>query len=557
MKPHYPFQIVAVSLLVGLLAIRCGPEEKSPPESNPRPSAGQPDDLAPPAQQFLRYFMVEPKTLDVTTRTYEAGGETTLFEPLTYIDINNDLAPGAAEKWASSPDGRTWTFHLRKTGRWSDGRPVTASDFVYSFRRSLSPEAASIYSFFYYDIKNSKPFNTGELKDPTAIGIHAPDDSTVVVETERPCPYLPYIMAYPGSSPVPSWQVEKYGRRWTDSGNCVSNSSFQLDAWEPDQRMVFTRNPFYEGPWKSKLERIERIFTQPNVATGTVAYENGEIDLHTVDAVELDHIRKNPVLSRELDLSPMFTTWYLFFQTTVPPFDKLKVRQAIAHAIDREALCKTVLQGMGLPAYAMRTPGFPGFMGAALQDAQRYDPDLARRLMAEAGYPNGRGFPKVDLWLRGPNAATIGCAQAIQGMLKDRLGISIGVRPVETKVYMDSMYQLAIPTSFIPFGADYPDPNALLNFVWHSQPRGYGRHDWKNEAYDRLVEAGSVELDPAKRMKQYADAERILVEDVGGVFVFHDIAAQLRKPYLGGFEKNRFGFAPLPNLSRLYVKKKG
>jgi oligopeptide transport system substrate-binding protein len=195
-----------------------------------RAAAPLPPDAAPPEQQVYRYLYFEPGGLDISMTVYQSHGSEFLFERLCMLDHNNQLIPGAAVRWDSSPDGRVWTFYLRPDAQWSDGRPVTAHDFEYTYRRLLDPDGGNVYAFFYYDLKGAKAYNQRENTDPGSIGVRAVDDLTFEIETEQPCAFLPYITSFSSSSPAPQWQVEKYGRRWTEVGNCVSNSAFQLET---------------------------------------------------------------------------------------------------------------------------------------------------------------------------------------------------------------------------------------------------------------------------------------------------------------------------------------
>ena len=188
-----------------------------------------PDDAAPLSQQVYRYLIPEPQTLDVNVRMYGSPGGF-IFEPLLKVDpVTSEILPGAADRYEFSEDGRIWTFHLRPGGKWSDGRPVTAHDFVFSWRRALDPKEANPYAFFYYDIQGAKEFNTRVTDDPNMVQIRAVDDLTFEVTTAMSCPYFPYIAAYGGTPPVPRWQIEKYGARWTENDKCVSNASYMLD----------------------------------------------------------------------------------------------------------------------------------------------------------------------------------------------------------------------------------------------------------------------------------------------------------------------------------------
>lgn len=499
-----------------------------------------PPDAAPPAQQVFRYMMVEPLSYDISIALYEAQGAVPLFERLTMLNEDLELVPAAATRWEASKDGRQWTFHLRPGAKWSDGRPVTAHDFAYTFRRFLDPKEASPYAFFYYEIKGARAFNQGRTDDPNTVGVRAVDDLTFVVETEQPCAYLPYIVAFSGSGPVPRWQVEKYGRKWSEPGAFVSNSSYVLTEWQKGRQATLSLNPRYNGPHKGYIEKIIQLFSTG--ATGTAPFENNEVDWLQVFVTDLPYIENHPVLKNQLVRYAFPDTWYLFFQTRQPPFDDLRVRQAISHAIDREAICRVALRNTAVPAYSMLPPKFPGSSGEALKPVQAYDPLLAKRLLAEAGYPNGAGFPRVDFWIGKASTAQNIVAQAVQAMLGSNLGITLNIQASEDKVYRDNLYKWNIPMGLGGFNADYPDPNNLLAMVWRSQPRGYGRHDWQNPAFDRLVDEAAFELNHETRMQMYRDAERVLVEDVGGVFLMHPLTVELRKPWLKGLKVNKYGY---------------
>ena len=240
------------------------------------------------------------------------------------------------------------------------------------------------------------------------------------------------------------------------------------------------------------------------------------------------------------------TTIYLYFKTQEQPFGDLRVRQAFAHAIDRPTIVNVILKGMMIPAYTMLPLHFPGYVGDKYKDIQRYDPVLARKLLAQAGYPGGRGFPTQELWLPDAQSSSpVGqAAQAIQQMLKENLGITINIRNSEGGTYRTSMYNWEIPMSLAAFNYDFPDPQSMLGMIWRSQPRGYARHDWTNPAFDDLIDRAAGEMNPEKRMAMYDEAERILATDVGGIFLWHMKTYQLRKPWLKGFRIDKWGNYP-------------
>jgi oligopeptide transport system substrate-binding protein len=507
-----------------------------------------PEDAAPRDQQVLHLLGVERKHLDVNVNLYDSAmesGAAFLWERLTMLDKNNELVPGAAESWELSEDGLTWTFHLREDGMWSDGSPVTAHDFEYAFKRGLNPENGGVWSWYYYDIKGVADYAEGVSDDWDLVGIKAIDDLTLAIETGDVILYLPLLMAFPTGAPVPEKMVEQYGMEWTtDPETCLTNSAWKLAEWTKGRRIVLELNPYYTGEYPAYLEQIiitlgaqENYFTSYQADEIDVMHANG--DYQMVSPADLTVIEADTDLAEELYSSPELTTWYLFFKTTEPPFDSLEVRQAFSHAIDRETIVATTLKGVAVPAYTMLPPGMPGYNGDELKDVQNYDPTLARELLADAGYPDGEGFPDVELWLREPSTEVLATAEAIQAMLKENLGIEISIQSQEKKVYTDNLSKNEIPFSLISWAYDYIDPSDFLNLVWDSQS---GRHDWENAEFDELVRAAKSERDVAERLDLYRQAEKILVEDVGAIFVWHPITYQMWKPYVLGVEPDNEGY---------------
>lgn len=519
-----------------------------------------PVDAAPADQQVFRHMNAEPTNLDIGVAIYEVGGIVFLFERLTMLDHNNVVIPGAAESWEVSDDLTRWTFHMRPDGKWSDGRPVTAHDFEYSYKRMLDPATAASYAFFYYDIKGARAYNTGKSQSADVVAIRATDALTLEIETEGPCPYFPMITAFFTSTPVPRWQIDKFGEHWAKDENCVSNSSYKVTEWKSGQYLDLELDPMYNGPNKGYLSKIRSVFFQSQMASGLLPYENNEIDLAQIDVRDLNRIDGDPQLSNQLHRYMDFNALYLYFQTRDGLFSDRRIRRAIGHAIDRESLCNVVLRGNALPAYTMIPPGFPGYSGDQLKDLQRFDISEAKRLLAEAGYPEGRGFPSTEIWLRGELPHRIMASEAISAMLKEHLNINVSVRNMEARAYNEKMLQFEVPLSLIPFQYDFPDQHNLLGMVWHTQAKGAGRHDWTNASFDRLIDEAARETDPDTRRNMYTEAERILVEDAGGVFVFHDYVLQLRKPWLRGWKKDTIGQEPFfidnTTMTDLYIQRR-
>ena len=495
-----------------------------------------PADAAPLDKQVVRVFGRDSKYYDIGYSQYDTTWpQEMMFETLGRLTKDHVAVPGAAERWESS-DGKVWRFFLRKSAKWSDGTPVTAHDFVFSYLRRLDPKTAYDFLWFYTDIKGAKDYSSGKIDDPSKVGLRALDDYTFEMETETPIPYWPLIVSFRTSSPCPKHIVQKVGNEWsTNVATLIGNGPYKADKWEKGKRLELVLNPTYDGPHKGYLERFIKPFGEWQAFFP--AYEAGEneaiIDIAVLSAGDIARVLSDPKLSKEVHKYVDFLTWYLFFQTKKPPFDNLKVRQAFSHAIDRDALCKTVLKDQAVPAYSMLPPGFPGYQGDALKGIQNYDVAQAKRLLAEAGFPDGKGFPTFDLWLRNAQPAVKMAAESIQGMLKENLGVNVVIKNQEQKVYMDAMRKYEIPMSLISYQYDYVDPSNMLGGVWHSMPTG-GRHDWQNTTFDKLVDEAKGLMDANKRLEMYQEAERVLVSDVGGVMVWHPIMYQMWKPYIKG-----------------------
>ena len=514
-----------------------------------------PADAAPPDQQVFRVMSPEPRSLDIQINLYD--GESTLlpFETLLIRDELWQPIPAAATGYDVSDDAREWTFNLRPGARWNDGRPVTAHDFVYAFRRMLDPANANPYAFFYYDIMNAKAISLGDIEDLAQLGVRAVDDLTLQVLLERGAPHFPHVVSFGLAYPTPRWAVEKHGRRWTEVENIVSNSGFRMAEWATGSHMTFVPDPMYNGPHKPLLEKVIHPFRYAAAQT-VLAYENNEVDVETVDINDLDRIERHPVLSRELVRSPGRTTWYLFFNTSDPPFNDIRVREAFARALNREAISQVVLRGAAAPAYSMMPPDFKEYNGDAMKPYQAFDPERAKTLMREAGYPNGRGFPRQEMWIRAPTPSMQMAGVAIQSMLLEHLGVKVSIRTLDRTAYMSKLYNWEMDFGFLRFVADYMDPRNMLDMTWHSQPKGAGRHDWADSEFDALVESAGAELDPVRRTSLYRQAEEILVGDYAAAFVFHPLTMQLRKSNLKGYTRYPDGTVGGLMYSRLYKSRK-
>jgi ABC-type oligopeptide transport system substrate-binding subunit len=499
-----------------------------------------PPDAAPPEEQEMEYFVVENTYMEWFRTVYKSSQAMHLIaEPLMRVNHHFDLVPAAATSWEVSEDGLMWTFYLRPDQVFSDGTPLTADDYVYTFRRGADPENAYDLEWYYRPIKNWADV-IARKKPVTAIGVEALDDLTLRFTTEAPVPYFPYLIFYSWVSPRRA--IEKYGNTWsTRPETFVSSGPFTLTEWHKASRMVLSLNQTYNGPARPYLERlIYKLYVVAAQPPVLPAYEANEIDFTGLSSqAQVDRIVNDPDMKDQLNQYTEFSTYYLTMDTYNSHFKDVRLRKAFAHAIDREALCRSALKHFGVPAYAMLPPGFPAESEAALTPLQKYNPDLARKYLAEAGYPDGKGFPTTELWLRNEGTVNRTAGEGIQAMIKRTLNIELELRNVETKVFMDALNSHRITLAMVPYEYDYLDPSNLLG-LWMSN----GRHAWKNETFEALVLRGNAFTGSREeRLRIYQEAERILVDEAGGIFLWHPRVNQVWRPYLAShtLQPNKFG----------------
>jgi peptide/nickel transport system substrate-binding protein/oligopeptide transport system substrate-binding protein len=499
-----------------------------------------PADAAPPEKQIFVTAgnAAVVKVIDFYEKVYERDVTADLFsEPLVRLDKNFQLQPAAAESWTGSEDGKTWTFKIRQGMVWSDGNPVTANDYVATLRYGADPEHAWDFTWYFQGvIKNWSavvaPAEGTEALPPDQIGVRTgANEYELVIETEAAAPYLPAMLLY--SQPLSKAALETHGPLYnTKPETAVSSGPFILTEWTPDQRIVYSKNEKYTGTLQvpvnqvvCKLAALDAYFTM---------YQNNEIDfMEAPPPAALQIMLNDPETAKEVYSGVGdFPTWHIFFDVTKAPFDNKKVRQAWSHAIDRDAIKEQILGPNGTPAYSWLAPGFPASNREGLQDIQKFDPELAKQLLSEAGFPDGAGFPKQQLWLRAPSPLDKTVAGAAAAMIKQNLGIEVELLERDNQGFMSAL--TAKPTEillgYVRYGMDFFDPFNMLG-VWVSP----GRYAWVNADYDAKVKEAASFLGPTEeRIKLFQEAERILVEDVPAVFIYHGTPVQLIKPWVKG-----------------------
>ena len=462
----------------------------------------------------------EPRELDPSTSTGvpESHIEDNLFEGLcSYDPFTLKPMPGAAESWQISSDAKVYTFTLRKNLKWSDGKPLTAEDFVYSWQRTLDPKTASEYAYQLYYIKNGEAFNKGKLKDAKQLGVVAKDAHTLVVTLEQPTPYFLNLTSFHTLYPVPRHVIKKHKQEWTKEGKMVSNGPFKLAEWRLNRHIMLVPNEHY---WDKDKVKIKAAYFMPieNENTEEKAFISGQLHMTTtVPSIKIPHykkLKKRDPKNAVYQSTPMLGTYFYRFNVTKKPTDDKRVRRALALTIDRRLIVDKITKGDQLPAWSFVPPDTAGYTypRTFIKDSpSKQDIAEAKRLMKEAGYPNGKGFPKIDL-LYNTSEGHKKIAVAIQQMWKKHLGIEIGILNQEWKVFLNTVRALNYNISRAGWIGDYPDPNTFLDMY----VTGGGNNDlgFSNKNYDNYIKMAAAEQVHAKRLEYFRQAEDILMEEM-------------------------------------------
>lgn len=478
----------------------------------------------------------EPQDLDphIVTGVTEHNIITALLEGLVSEDpVALTPVPGTAESWKVSEDGRVYTFRLRKTAKWSNGDPVVADDFRFSFQRILSSGLGSPYAYMLFCLENAEAYNKRQITDFSKVGVQAPDDQTLVLTLTKPVPYFLSLLNHYSWFPVHPATILKFGpmdqlgSQWTSPGQFIGNGPFTLTDWVPGKKISVIKSATY---WDADTVRLSAIHFYPigDHKIEEHAFRAGQ--LHVTGTVPIDRVdyyqQNQPDLLR---LDPYLGCYYYLFNVRREPFNKVEVRQALAMAIDREQIVKYVTKGGEKPAHHFTPPDTAGYTARArLPDhAAR-----ARKLLAEAGYPEGRGFPKLAL-LYNTSDAHARIAQAVQQMWKQVLGIDIELLNMEWKVYLANSQEGRYDIARAGWIGDYVDPNSFLD-MWVTGG-GNNRAGWSNTEYDRLIEQAAASSDPGERFEAFQQAEEILMREAPIMPVYFYRSKSLIQPSVRGW----------------------
>ena len=493
--------------------------------------------------QHLRYggggwAQNDPSSHDFNKDLY-CTGVAALWAGLLKFNADFQPVPYVAEKVSSNADGSVWTFNIRKDSKWSDGTPCTAKDFEWSWKRQMDPASKNPYSSYFYDIKGAEPFNKGKVPDASGVGVVAKGDWVLEVTLEGPRGYFPVLSAYLAALPAHKPSVEKFGDKWTEAGNLVCNGPFTLEAWEHNKVMVLRKNKHFLNAKDVTLEKIT-IPIIP-VQSGALPFENNELDMTSLQPGDLKRLRDDPKTSKQVFRYPFPGTWYLTPQVTKPPFDNVKVRRAVGHAIDRENVVR-VADGFAIPAFAMIPPGFPGAIDdKKIRDIQKFDPKAAMAMLKGTPYEGGKNWPKIVLTMREEGYGSKPLAEAVQAVLLENLNMKTELEVLEQRVFRAGLWKNDYQLVWIRWFMDYPDPHNEYFDTFYGKKTEGKRQAWVNDAFDKELEVGRDTRDVKKRMAAYAKAEEIMQTDGGYVPVAWVARWAGAKPQVRGLEKNKQG----------------
>ncbi len=495
----------------------------------------------------------EPRDLDphLATSPEEFTICLALLEGLTTLDPASAHArPAAASRWETSSDGLTWTFHLRPEARWSNGDPVTATDFVDGFRRVLTASLSAEYAPQLYIIRGAQSFHLGTLPDFSAVGARAKDTLTLEIRLENPVPYLATLTALPAWFPIHAATIEKFGARqhrgtaWTRPENFIGNGPFLLQAWQPNQHLKLIRATTY---WDRANVHLQAACFYPvdNANTQEAMFRAGQLHL-TTDNLPVEKVRayrSDPRRAPFLQQGPLLATKFCRFNCTRGPLTDPRVRHALALALDREKLARNVMQS-NLAAVAFTPPDCAGYTA---DRGVSTDIATARQLLANAGFPGGRNFPRLEILFYPSGSSGLPVAEAIQQMWREALGLDLAIVQQESKTVLDARRAMNYDILLSDWFGDYIDPLTFLE-MW-TRTSEHNKTGWFSPDYDQHLQTAARLLEPATRYATLRQAEALLLAAAPITPLFHPSSNELRHPAVRGWHANLVSTHPLQFVS--------
>jgi len=481
----------------------------------------------------------EPQSLDphIATGVPEHHIISSLMEGLVHKDGETlEPRPGVAKSWDISADGRVYTFYLRQDARWSNGDLHNAHDYVWSWWRALQPALGNLYAYMYFPIANAKAYYDGEIRDFSQVGVKALGDYVLQVTLTEPIPYFLQLLDHYSTYPVHRATVEKFGKadqrgtRWTFEGNIVGNGAFQLKEWKINRRITVERNPHY---WNAENVRLNQVVFYPteNVTTEERMFRAGQLHYSGIPSDKIQAYSQSDDPS--LRIQPYLGVYFYRLNVDKPQLSDKRVRRALGMTINRDQLVSQITKGGQIPAYAI-TP--PGTMGYYPESDLTFDPEGAKKLLAEAGYPNGEGFPTTEI-LYNTSEGHRKIAVALQQMWKKHLNIDVVLLNQEWKVYLDTVSNHHYEIARAGWIGDYVDPNNFLDMFLCNG--GNNRTRWCNPEYDQII---LQQVPKAKthqqRLELFQKAETILLDEMPVIPIYIYTSNNLVNPTVKNFGRN-------------------
>ncbi|MDR9828132.1 ABC transporter substrate-binding protein [Vibrio sp. FNV 38] len=511
----------------------CGdkPEEKQAAQPTETKSA------APVVQELVRGNGTEVASLDPhkTEGVPESHVIRDLLEGLVNQDADGNTIPGVAESWQTT-DNKTFTFNLRKDAKWSNGDPVTAEDFVYSFKRAVEPATASPYSWYveYTRIVNAKEIIAGEA-DKETLGVRAIDANTLEIQLEKPVPYFVAMMGHTTMKPVHRATIEAHGDTWTKPENFVGNGAFTINNWVVNERIELVRNENYWDNAETKLDKVTYLPIENQVAEMN-RFLSGEI--HMTNELPIEHFKR---LQKEhpesVSVVGNLCTYYYGFNNAKAPFDDARVRKALSYAIDRDVISNIILGQGQKPAYFLTpeiTAGFNPELPAYGTISQEERVAEAKNLLAEAGFDESNPLKFNLLYNTSENHRKI--ATAIQSMWNKELGVDITLENQEWKTYLDSRRQGDFDVTRAGWCGDYNEASSFLSLMQSNNSSNDPKYH--NAEYDGVMEKAMLATSEEDRTAAYLEAEKLLARDMPIAPIYQYVSSRLVSPSVGGFPAN-------------------
>ncbi|WP_305842070.1 ABC transporter substrate-binding protein [Photobacterium leiognathi] len=485
-------------------------------------------------QELVRGNGTEPESLDPqkVSGVPESNVIRDLLEGLVNQDSKGNLVPGAAKSWETE-DYKTWTFHIRDDAKWSNGDPVTAEDFVYTWRRLADPKTASPYASYIQmtTMANAEDIIAGK-KAPETLGVEAADSKTLKVTLDKPVSYFASMLVHTSMKPVNQKVVEKFGDEWTKVGNYVSNGAYKLDTWVVNERIVLARNENY---WDNKNTVINQVTFLPieNQVAAMNRFLAGELDM-TYEMPNEHFKRLQKEYPQDVKVTPYLCSYYYEFNMTRKPFDDANVRKALSYAIDRDVLAKFIVGKGETPAYnftPLATNGLDVEMPEYSKLDQKQRLAKAKELLKAAGYDQNNPLKFNLLYNTSENHKKI--AVAISSMWKKGLGVTAVLENQEWKSYLDAKRQGNFDISRAGWCGDYNEASTFLAIMRSDHSQNYPKYS--SSAYDKAIDDAVLAKTDAERAADYKDAEAKLAEDMPIMPIYHYVNARLVNPQLGGY----------------------